>query len=122
MIAAGLLEKEVSEIRIKKSEPSSVLLDLEPVKKINIMQERLEKKREYLAKVKSQKKALEYWMKRNKGKPSGERFQQLLFPLIFVLEEEDNFLMHYLKDCILMKAKSVNLFSEIDMIESVYNI
>jgi hypothetical protein len=91
MIAAGLLEKEVSEIRIKKSEPSSVLLDLEPVKKINIMQERLEKKREYLAKVKSQKKALEYWMKRNKRKSSGERFQQLLFPLIFVLEEDDNF-------------------------------
>jgi hypothetical protein len=66
------------------------------------------------------KKALEHWCRRNKAKAAAERLKQLLFPLIFVMQEGDSFWMHNLKDCVLMKAKALHLFSETDIIEKMY--
>lgn len=122
MIAAGLLEKEKTEIKIKEQQPSNVLLDLEPNNLIQDIQARVDKKRELLNTLTLKKKALEHWCHRNKVKAAAERLKQLLFPLIFVMHESDSFWMYNLKDCVLMKAKTLHLFSETDIIEKMYQL
>ncbi len=86
------------------------------------IQTRVEKKKELLRGLTSKKKGLEYWLRRNKAKTSEERLKHLLFPLILVMKEDDSLWMHYVKDYILMKAKSLRTFGETDIIENMYNI
>jgi hypothetical protein len=82
MMAAGLLEKEDSSIMIKNKRSTATFYSMEPLK-IEEIEVRVEKKRELLGRLISQKEALQYWYDRNKIKLTEEK--RLFFPLIFAL-------------------------------------
>jgi hypothetical protein len=83
----------------------------------------VEKKRELLGRLISKKIALEYWIERNKARSEEiSSKNQLAFPLIFVMKEDESFWMNYASEFILMKGKDLQFFSETDLLENVYQL
>lgn len=75
-----------------------------------------------LSRLSSKKNALEYWLDRNRDNPiHSHRYMKFAFPLIFVLQEEDEQVwMDYSPTEIVLKHRGLQFLSETDLIELVY--
>jgi hypothetical protein len=69
-----------------------------------------------LTKLKSQKKALNYWILHNQLTKKRKGEKQLAFPLIFVVKEREDIWMNIDEEMVVMRNEGLQFLSETDII------